>query len=113
MILVWRGVGLFVAVIWVASMVAGVFLADVLFGKDTHARVAVLTGSVLAALLTLPLAWLVRRGAAAEKAGAARPDAGPPESHDLFFVPVGWWPLIFVVLGVACYFGLAPSRGRL
>lgn len=112
MILVWRGAGILVAVVAVVALVTGDRVAEFAFGQDVSNRVRTLTILMLSALYTMPLAFFLRRRAPRDH--GATPGGQPPSplKHDLFFIPVVWWPAVFIVLGVMSYFVMAP-RGRL
>ncbi len=112
MILVWRGAGILVAIIAVASLFTGDYVAETVLGGNVSNRARTLTIFWMSALLTLPLALLLRRPAEPFQGKPTDPEAFRYEPHDLFFVPVVWWPLIFFVLGIASYFGMS-SNARL
>lgn len=108
MILIWKGAGVLVAVIWFASILTGDRLAEALFGPRASPGIHNLTVEWLAAALTLALALLLR----AQRATGVDAETGAevvvrPE-HSLFWIPVVAWPAIFFVIGVVVYLG-APG----
>ncbi len=104
MILIWKGAGILVAVLWFASMMTGDWVARTLFGPDASKGLHNLTCELLAAGLTLGLGLLLRThrelrvDPESGQAVTVRPD------HSLFFIPVLAWPAIFFALGVAVYY---------
>jgi hypothetical protein len=95
---IWSGLGFIVGLIGFLSLVltqrvSQALTADPRFYQD-H-RWLVLVAMSIAALLTYLFYVLLAR----------RDNASPGTSrHSLFFVPVKWWPGIFLVIGVAMLF---------
>jgi hypothetical protein len=112
MILIWRGAGILVAIIGVIAAVAGYYLAGLIFGENVAGNVRGLVIGWLAALLTLPLAYLLRRPSTPFTGKSDDPEAIRYEPHDLFFIPLTWWPVLYFLIGTAFYFAFA-ARGRL
>ncbi|MFO0798447.1 MAG: hypothetical protein U0804_13300 [Gemmataceae bacterium] len=108
MLILYRGMGVYLLWIWVASFFGGIAIANEVFGEDVHFSVIGLTINLLAAILALGLALIVRR----RSAKSAKLGTASREKHDLYFIPIGWWAILFAVFGVAFYFGSAPSAGR-
>jgi Fe-S cluster assembly iron-binding protein IscA len=110
MILIWKGAGILVAVIWFVSIIAGDRLARAMFGEDVSSGRCNLTGEWLAAALTLGLGLVLRW----LHEPRPNPEGGPPieasDDHSFFFIPVLVWPAIFFFIGIlACYSAAAPS----
>ncbi len=113
MILIWKGAGGVVAIIWFISIFAGDRLARAVFGDEVSNGLCNLTGEWLAAAITLALALVLR------SQRERWPDAGSGQvvearaEHSLFFIPVLIWPAIFGVLGIVVYFSGKPPAPKL
>jgi Fe-S cluster assembly iron-binding protein IscA len=110
MILIWKGAGILVAVIWFVSILAGDELAAALFGPQASPGIHNLTVEWLAAVLTLALALLLRL----QRVTGIDPQTGAEVTvrpdHSLFWIPVIVWPAIFLALGIFAYYEApAPS----
>ncbi|WP_020472933.1 iron-sulfur cluster assembly accessory protein [Zavarzinella formosa] len=103
MILIWKGAGILIAMIWFFSLFAGDWLAKMLFGEDVSNGLCNLTGEWLAAFLSLGLALLLRL----DRQVILDPDSNQMISvrgrHSLFFIPAIAWPVIFFILGIVAY----------
>jgi len=104
MILIWKGAGILVAVIWFASVFTGDRVAEALFGPGASRGIHNLIIEWLAAVLTLALALLLRIQRATESDPQTGQDAVTWTSHSLFWIPVDVWPVIFFLLGIVVYF---------
>jgi Fe-S cluster assembly iron-binding protein IscA len=108
MIVIWKGAGILVAVIWFTSIFTGDWVARKLFGPDASMALHNLTCQWLAAIFTLGLALILRT----QRESRLDPDSGQtvvvPAGHSLFFIPVIVWPAIFFLIGIVIYFS-APT----
>lgn len=108
MIIVWKGLGGIVALIWFGAIFAGDKLAKVLFGQDVSNGLSNLTGEWLASAVTLVFSvalWWYRRSNADPW---AQPEGGAGSPDTLFWIPVIAWPGIFLALGVGIYLTSKP-----
>jgi Fe-S cluster assembly iron-binding protein IscA len=107
MIVIWKGAGGLVALIWFGCVLAGGPLTDAVFGADASNALSNLVGEWLAAALTLGLAIALRYLGARDAGPAEGTGGGSVMDHTLFFIPVVAWPAIFFALGIVTY-GAAP-----
>lgn len=97
--LIWRGCGILVVVLLGLACAGTSIAAERFWGAPLAGPVrsgAVTAGFVLGALLVLGLDLFLRRRAGAH--------AGAASKHDLFFVPVRFWPYILLVGGAVSLF---------
>jgi len=107
--LIWRGYGIFVAILTVVSYMVIRSSAEHLWGSplSNEFRPGVeLTGMLLAAALVYGLHFALKRldepRVVIDKSTGQEMHLIP--KHDLFFIPVRFWPYILAVLGVMFFF---------
>ena len=102
--IIWSGLGFLVAVIGFASLILTEFVSEKITGDDQfyqeHGWV-ILVGMLLAAGLTYGLhrLLLLQKGRVVIDKETGQ-EIVLRSSHSLFFIPVKWWPAVFVGLGV-------------
>jgi hypothetical protein len=107
--LVWRGAGIFVVVLTVIAYLIAVQAGEHFWGTPLPAanRAAVeLAGLLIAAALVFVLHIALDRTSAPRIVvdKATGQEIRLISKHDLFFVPVKFWPYILVALGVLFFF---------
>lgn len=102
--IIWSGLGFLVAVIGFASLILTEFVSEKVTGDDQfyqeHGWV-ILVAMLLAAGLTYGLhrLLLLQKGRVVIDKETGQ-EIVLRSSHSLFFIPVKWWPVVFVGLGV-------------
>ena len=102
--IIWSGLGFLVAVIGFASLILTEFVSEKITGDDQfyqeHGWV-ILVGMLLAAGLTYGLhrLLLLQKGRVVIDKETGQ-EIVLRSSHSLFFIPVKWWPAVFVGLGM-------------
>lgn len=102
--IIWSGLGFLVAVIGFASLILTEFVSEKVTGNDQfyqeHGWV-ILVAMLLAAGLTYGLhrLLLLQKGRVVIDKETGQ-EIVLRSSHSLFFIPVKWWPVVFVGLGV-------------
>jgi hypothetical protein len=111
--IIWNGLGYLVAVVGFAALILTEVLAEKITGDDQfyqqHGWV-ILIGMLVAAASTYGLHRLLplQKGRVVIDKETGQ-EMVLRSNHSLFFIPVKWWPLVFVVLGVG--FGIAGGAG--
>jgi hypothetical protein len=102
--IIWKGFGFLVAVIGFGSLVLAELISERITGNDQFYQQngwVILIGMLVAAALTYGLHRLLllqkQRVVVDKETGE---ELVLSSGHSLFFVPVRWWPGIFIVLGV-------------
>lgn len=102
---IWSGFGFLVAVIGFAALILTEIVSENITGDDRfyqeHGWV-ILIGMLVAAILTYGLhrLLLLREGKVVIDKETGE-ELTLRLNHSLFFVPVKWWPVVFVLPGVA------------
>lgn len=102
--IIWSGLGFLVAVIGFASLILTEFVSEKVTGDDQfyqeHGWV-IFVGMLLAAGLSYGLhrLLLLQKGRIVIDKETGQ-EIVLRSSHSLFFIPVKWWPVVFVGLGV-------------
>ena len=101
--IIWSGLGFLVAVIGFASLILTEFVSEKVTGDDQfyqeHGWV-ILVGMLLAAGLTYGLHRLLLQKGRVVIDKETGQEIVLRSSHSLFFIPVKWWPVVFIGLGV-------------
>lgn len=101
--IIWSGFGFLVAVIGLASLTLTklVFESFTGGGESHNSGMVVFIAMLLAAALTYGLhrLLLLQRARILFDHASGREIALQP-NHSLFFIPVRWWPGIFILLGI-------------
>lgn len=107
--LIWRGYGIVVVVFAVVGLVVGKIGAESLWGAPIPVdkrQWSELIGMCLAAALVYGLHLLLQR--ASEPRAVIDKKTGREmvlvTKHDLFFIPVKYWPFILLALGLVFFF---------
>jgi len=109
---VWSGLGFLVAVIGFAALLFTEIISEKITGDDQfyqeHGWV-ILIGMLIAAVLTFGLhrLLLLQNGRVVLDKETGQ-EVTRRSNHSLFFIPVRWWPIVFVVLGVILAFTGGP-----
>lgn len=106
--IIWSGLGFLVAAVGFGALLFTEIISEKITGDDRfyqeHGWV-ILIGMLVAAVLTFGLHRLLRlqkgRVVIDKETGEEETLGG---DHSLFFIPVKWWPIIFVILGVVLAF---------
>lgn len=96
---IWSGLGFIVALIGVFALVLTEKVSEALTSDPhfyQHHHWLITVAMSLAALLTYGLHYFLGRRAEKTAEGAAA-----LRRHTLFFVAVRWWPVIFIIVGIA------------
>jgi len=102
--IVWSGVGFFIALLISVSYVLCKWLVDVFYYDGyflTHLWATGVT-LILSAILCAALVWVLRQEKwldALAKKTQSRPMIAPEKTHNFFFIPVLYWPVILLLLG--------------
>ncbi|MGC3957599.1 MAG: hypothetical protein QM813_06450 [Verrucomicrobiota bacterium] len=102
--IIWSGFGFLVAVVGFAALIFTEVISEKITGDDQfyqqHGWV-ILIGMLVAAALTYGLhrLLLLQKGRAVIDKQTGQEIVLRP-NHSLFFIPVKWWPIVFVILGV-------------
>jgi hypothetical protein len=110
---IWNGLGFLVALIGIAVLVLTEYFSESITGDpqfyQAH-RWVILVGMLIAAALTFGLHRLLQRQKpriVIDKESGREVSLLP--THSLFFIPVKWWPAVFVALGFAMMFVTAKT----
>lgn len=102
--IVWNGLGILVVIIWIGAILIVGDVASAITGIETefskHSG-RLFLGCLLAALLVFFLhLYLASRetNTVIDKATGQEYELG--RSDSLFFIPVKWWPIIIVIIGI-------------
>ena len=106
--IIWRGLGFFVFVIGFGSLILTEFVSETITHNDRfyqeHGWIVML-GMFLAAVLTYAFHCLLVRRKDRTVIDKETGEEFVLRSDDsLFFIPVRWWPLVFVIVGVVYAF---------
>lgn len=90
--IIWSGWGIVIGLIGVACLVATNFAVNAAMGDDHYYQAngwPKLLALWLAALVSAPLGWAMNREGA---------------RHSLFFIPVQYWWIVYLLLGIVFFF---------
>jgi ABC-type Fe3+ transport system permease subunit len=102
--IIWNGLRFLVAVIGIGSLFLAELISERITGDEEFYQRngwVILVGMIAAAILTYGLHLLLQRRkqqVAIDKETGQEFALAPSDS--LFFVPVRWWPAVFVVIGL-------------
>lgn len=107
---VYKGLGIFVVPIGFLSLLSTELFFERITGDDQYYQQhgwVILVGMLLAAALTHEFHRMLLRqkGRVLIEKETGREIVERP-SHSLFLIPVKWWPIVFIVLGV--FFAFVP-----
>lgn len=110
--IIWNGLGFLVAVIGFGALLVTEIVSEQITEDDQFYQQhswLILVGMTVAALLTFGLDKLLFRR---KERVLIDQETGQKvvfrPNHSLFFIPVRWWPVVFLILGVA-FAILAPA----
>ncbi|MDF7802157.1 hypothetical protein P4C99_21980 [Pontiellaceae bacterium B1224] len=106
--IIWSGLGFVVAIIGFGSLILTEYLSERITNNDQFYQEnswIILIGMALAAIFTFAFSLLLKK----EKARVVVDKETGQEielrkSHSLFWIPVRWWPVVFIILGVVFTF---------
>ena len=106
---IWRGYGIMVVVFVVLGLVAGKLFAENVWGTPLPVdkrQLSEMLGMLLAAALSYGFYFFTKRHS--EKRVMIDKITGKEvvleKKHDLFFIPMKYWPIILAALGVMFFF---------
>lgn len=106
--LIWSGLGFLVAAIFVACMFVTQLLVDGVSHNDkyweTHAWPGVAAMALAAGLVWMFNRWLEQRPGKRLIDPATNKEVVLRPRHSLFFIPVKYWPIVLVFIGVSFAF---------
>ena len=106
--LIWSGLGFLVAAIFVACMLVMQLLVDAVSHNDkyygTHAWPGVAAMALAAGLVWALNRWLEGRPARRLIDPATNKEVILRPRHSLFFIPVKYWPVVLLFIGVSFIF---------
>jgi predicted permease len=90
MILVWRGLGILVPIVWFATACITEILTDKLFGTGTYAALSLpkILGSIAVGLLLLVIGVAVNK------------DKYADNKHSFFWIPIEFWVILVPVFTI-------------
>lgn len=107
--IIWRGYGFLIAIFAIVALVLAIAGAEGVWGKPLPAdkrQLAELLGMLAAALATYGLHFALNRSS--KPRVVVDKETGKEITlvarHDLFFIPVKFWPFVFGGLGVLFFF---------
>jgi hypothetical protein len=111
--IIWNGFGFFVFILAFGSAIGTELISEYLAGDDTFYQqhpAMISVAMVFSAILTYLLNLLISR----QKAQVLIDKETGEEmilqhSQSLFFIPVKWWPVIFLLIAVIVPFTVAPK----
>ncbi len=113
MVFVWNGLGFMVPVIGFGSLITAQFCVNSVMGDSRYYSVVgwpKLAGFALAALLTFGFdEWLRMRFEDEANQQGIEADATKRPDHSFFFIPMRYWPLLFLGIGFLAMFIPAKS----
>ncbi|WP_345828140.1 hypothetical protein AAGR22_14335 [Erwinia sp. HDF1-3R] len=100
----WSGVGFFVALLISVAYLLCKWLFDIYYYEGYFVEHLWATGAtlLLAALFCGAFVWVLRQERwldAIAKATKSQPMMAPEKTHNFFFIPVLYWPIILFLLG--------------
>lgn len=106
--IIWKGLGFLVAILGFGALLLTEYTVESVTGDENFYQRnswVILAGMLFAALLTFVLHLLLSlkkpRIVIDRETGQEIEIRG---DHSLFFIPVKWWPLVFVILGILFFF---------
>jgi hypothetical protein len=93
---VWTGWGILAGLIWAASLFLTQLFIDPVYEAGYYT--ANVWPKIVASLLSAPIIWLVGRWMNGSPQSQSRRQNGA--AHTLFWIPMEYWGLIFLVIGV-------------
>ena len=107
--IVWRGYGILVVVMAIIGILLGDFLAASMWGTPVtpeHKSAGMLIGLLVAAALVFGLHVALERSSAPRTYidKATGREVRMKAKHDLFYIPVKYWSIVLVAIGLFAFF---------